>query len=455
MKFFMYLQFKPKQLSFFGLFLLFIFCFINTINAQQSKDWSFIFNGKDFKGWTIEENPANFSIADSTVVLKMTSNSSRHAFFRTNKQYQDFILEFYCKRDSSFDSGILLRGVLMPKTAPIALNGYMIKIDPSLTRLWTGGIFMDFGNKSEWLYTLADDKRAQQAEKVAQWNHYRVEAIGKHIKVWINGIPTVNMIDDRYDKGYIAFKIHRLKEITPKWNEEMQASFKNIKIIDGKPKRFEKEMDIPVRQTTTAWHQLFNGKDLDGFAKIGGEGKVRVEDGNIVLNRTANTEEHTFLRTDKIYKDFILELDAKRDPSFNYGILFRAINAPDTAHVRLYGYQVKIDHTNRHWTGAIFDDFGTTWDWLSNLKNNPAAQKAEKPTGEWNHWRFEIVGNNIKVWLNGVLTTNIKNLKYTEGYIALKIHFLGNNPSMEKPSAWFKNIQIIDSNVGAYIIEGN
>lgn len=446
-------QYKQTQFPFCALFLVFSSCFTNTINAQQPKDWISIFNGKDFTGWTIEEKPANFSVKDSAFVLKMTNGSTRHAFVRTNKEYQDFILELDCKRDENFDSGIVLRGIIMPKEAPIALNGYMIKIDPSPTRLWTGGIFMDFGNKSEWLYNLADDKRAQQAEKVAQWNHYRVEAIGQHIKVWINGIPTVNMIDGRYAKGYIAFKIHRLKEITPKWNEQMEAHFKNVKIISVKPNRFEKVIDIPVKQTTAAWQQLFNGKDLTRFSTIGGAGKISVQDGAIVLNRTANTKEHTFLRTDKAYKDFILELDAKRDPSFNYGILFRAMKAADTASVRLYGYQVKIDHTSRHWTGAIFDDFGTTWNWISNLENNPIAQNAEKPTGEWNHWRIEAVGTNIKVWLNGVLTTNINNSKYKEGCVALKIHFLGNNPAMEKPTAWFKNIQIIDKNVEVYTLK--
>jgi hypothetical protein len=451
MKLFKHLQFNQilKCLS----ILLITLCLTTITKAQQPKDFTSIFNGKDFTGWTVEEKPANFSIADSAIVLKMTSKSTRHAFLRTYKQYKDFILEFDSKRDSNYDSGILLRGILMSKEAPIALNGYMIKIDPSPIRLWTGGIFMDFGNKSEWLYSLEDDSRAQQAEKVGKWNHYRVEAIGTHIKVWINGIPTVNLLDNRYDKGYIAFKIHRLKEITPKWNENMEARVKNIKIISVNPQRFVKEMDIAVRQNTTAWKQLFNGKDLAGFTKVGGDATVTVENGNIVLYRTPNTSEHTYLITNAIYKDFILELDAKRDPSMQYGILFRAITAPDTAHANLYGYQVKIDATNRHWTGGIFDDFGNSWNWISTLKDNPIAQKAEKPIGEWNHWRIEVIEDRIIVYLNGILTTDIKNTKYREGYIALKIHFLKSANPIANSNAWFKNIKIIDSDVKTYSLK--
>lgn len=204
-------------------------------------------------------------------------------------------------------------------------------------------------------------------------------------------------------------------------------------------------------QTDGVWKSLFNGKNLDGWTITGGDGKVRVENGFIVLNMKANTQEHTFLRTNKIYRDFIFEVDCRRDTTFQYGILFRAQNASDTAHVRLNGYQVKVDHnTARNWTGGIYDDFGTSWYWLYTLQQDKRAQHAEKAVGEWNHWRIEAIGNEIKVWLNGIPTSHLVNSKYDEGYIAFKIHFLGNDPEREKASSWFKNIRIIDVNVPQY-----
>ncbi|MEJ7767846.1 MAG: DUF1080 domain-containing protein [Chitinophagaceae bacterium] len=199
-----------------------------------------------------------------------------------------------------------------------------------------------------------------------------------------------------------------------------------------------------IAQPGTAWKSIFNGKNLDGWNITGGAGKVRVENNYMVLNRKANTEEHTFVRTNNIYRDFILELDCRRDTSFQYGILFRARDAADTAHVRLNGYQVKVDHTSRHWTGGIFDDFGTSWNWLTTLQQDKRAQKAEKAVGEWNHWRIEAIGNVIKVWLNGVPTAHLTNTKYDRGYIAFKIHFLGNDPAREKACSWFRNVRIID-----------
>lgn len=227
--------------------ILLVFTGSITLFAQPAKAWKTIFDGKSFKGWTIVDSPANVIIRDSSFVIHMTKNTKRHVFIRTDKKYKDFILELDCRRDTLFDSGIMFRTIKAPDTARVGLFGYMVKIDPSLTRRWTGGIFFDYGNYIEWMYPLADDTRAQQAERVGEWNHFRIEAIGDHIKVWINGIPTTNMTNPRYKEGYIALKIHYLNG-TP-WNEKMSAAFKNIRIISSNPAKYTKEIDIPVKET--------------------------------------------------------------------------------------------------------------------------------------------------------------------------------------------------------------
>ncbi|MEJ7770112.1 MAG: DUF1080 domain-containing protein, partial [Chitinophagaceae bacterium] len=208
-----------------------------------------------------------------------------------------------------------------------------------------------------------------------------------------------------------------------------------------------------VAQPASTWKSLFNGKDLTGWTITGGTGKFAVIDNSIVLNMKANTKEHTFLRTNEVYGDFIFEVDCKRDTGFQYGILLRARPAAENADVKLNGYQVKVDHTSRHWTGGIYDDFGTSWNWMYTLQQDKRAQQAEKPVGEWNHWRFEAIGDQIKVWLNGVPTANIINKKYDKGFIAFKIHFLGNNPDREKASAWIRNARIISTNVAKYALK--
>lgn len=207
--------------------------------------------------------------------------------------------------------------------------------------------------------------------------------------------------------------------------------------------------NLVTSQTQKDWKFIFNDENFKGWKITGDAGKIKIEDKTIVLNQTVNTTEHTFLHTKKKYKNFILELECKRDAKFYYGILFRAVKAPDTAHVRLYGYQVKVDHDKkRKWTGGIFDDFGNTWNWMYTLENNEIAQKALKPAGEWDHYRIEAIDDTIKVWLNGIPTAHLKDSKYKEGYIALKIHFLKSNDKVKEiPSAWIKNIKVTTKNL--------
>lgn len=200
------------------------------------------------------------------------------------------------------------------------------------------------------------------------------------------------------------------------------------------------------------WKSIFNGTDFNGWKIVGSTGKAWIEDSAIVCQQVVNTPQHTFVCTQKKYGDFILEADAKIDSALHTGFLFRCIDAKaDTANVSLYGYQIKIDPTERRWTGGVFDDYGKTWEWYYPLKTSEEAREAFK-IGEWNHFRIEAIGNHLKVWVNGVPTTNLVHNKYTNGYIALKIHAMGNTPEKELVKMYYRNFKIIDKNAEKYSI---
>ena len=104
------------------------------------------------------------------------------------------------------------------------------------------------------------------------------------------------------------------------------------------------------------WEKIFNGVDFTNWRMVGSDGVAEVIDSMFVCHMTANTNEHTFLCTEKKYGDFILEMDVKTDSSANSGILIRCSDKPencDTCGISLYGYQMKIDPTKRQWTGGI------------------------------------------------------------------------------------------------------
>ena len=207
---------------------------------------------------------------------------------------------------------------------------------------------------------------------------------------------------------------------------------------------FAQNMDTPP------WDTIFNGVNFDGWKIIGSNGKAWVEDGAFVAHQVSNTPIHTFICTEKEYGDFIFEADGMIDSALHTGFLFRCEDATaDTAKVSLYGYQMKIDPTQRRWTGGVFDDWGKTWEWYYPLKTSEEAREAFH-IGEWNHFRIEAIGNHIKIWVNGVPTTNLLHNKYTKGPIAIKIHSMGDDPEKENVLMRYRNIRIIDKNPKKY-----
>lgn len=207
-------------------------------------------------------------------------------------------------------------------------------------------------------------------------------------------------------------------------------------------------------KTTVAqnWQTLFDGKTLNGWTVVDPPVNVNVVNGEMKLHMTPHTLRHAYIRTKAAYKDFILELDFRRDVMMDSGILFRAVDAPDSAFTALFGYQVKIDpKPNRRWTGGIMTDFGNGYQWLQTLENLPKSQQAEKPGGEWNTLRIEAIDQRIAVFLNGIQTTNLIDDKYTAGFIAFKFHFLAKNEADAGKEIAFKNIRITTENINNFV----
>lgn len=227
--------------------LFFVFA-VNSLSAQPGKvPWQTIFNGENLDGWQVIGKIGKVRVIDSAITCNMIKQTNTHTFITTVEKFSDFILEMDIKIDSSYNSGIILRSFDAPEncdTCHVSLYGYQIKLDPSITRKWSGGIFYDYGKTWHWLYSLENDERARNAYNVGFWNHFRMEAIGRSIKVWVNGIPVTNMLNDDIKEGYIAIKIHSLKQDDPE-KEKLKGRFKNIRILTENVEEFATSMDIP------------------------------------------------------------------------------------------------------------------------------------------------------------------------------------------------------------------
>ncbi len=194
------------------------------------------------------------------------------------------------------------------------------------------------------------------------------------------------------------------------------------------------------------WVELIKNDSLEGWNIKGGEATYKNENGVIIGTTAANTP-NTFLSTNEMYGDFILEIEFKVDSTMNSGIQIRSNSYPYYQNGRVHGYQVEIDPSKRSWSGGIYDEGRRKW--LNTLENNPEAKKAFKQNS-WNHYRVEAISDTIKTWINGVPASHLIDDKTASGFIALQVHSIGNSKEKLGKQVMWKNAKILTENLSKY-----
>jgi hypothetical protein len=161
---------------------------------------------------------------------------------------------------------------------------------------------------------------------------------------------------------------------------------------------------------------LFNGKDLEGWwgaetedprgylALSPEEFKKkhdasldairqhwRVENGELV-----NDGKGLYLTTDKNYGDFELLVDYRTVPLADSGIYLRGC-----PQVQIWDYTEKDKFSLGADKGS-----GGLWNNSPGAPGKDPLVKADKPFGQWNHFRIIMTGSRVWVWLNGRQTVN-------------------------------------------------
>tara|TARA_B100000029_G_scaffold212825_1_gene210841 strand:+ start:333 stop:1730 length:1398 start_codon:yes stop_codon:yes gene_type:complete len=189
------------------------------------------------------------------------------------------------------------------------------------------------------------------------------------------------------------------------------------------------------------WIPLFNGKDLQGWQKVGGDAKYTVNNGEIVGTTIANTP-NTFLCTKATFNDFILEFEFFVNPDINSGVQFRSIIDRNNGMGGVTGYQFEIDPSSRAFSGGIYDEARRGW--LYPLSRNLKGQKAIN-NGKWNHCRIEAIGSSIRTWINDIQCSNLTDEMSSTGIIALQVHSV--LPQNENKTVRWRNIVIKTDNL--------
>jgi len=171
------------------------------------------------------------------------------------------------------------------------------------------------------------------------------------------------------------------------------------------------------------WVKLFNGKDLQGWKKIG-KGRWNVENGELVGRWDPDDPGGGFLITTSDYSDFRLKLEFWIGKNGNSGVVIRDVShGGEVESPSRYGYEVQIYNNPRGdmTTGSIY-----------SLARAPAGLAQDN---RWNSLEILAVGDHLTSWVNGKKAAELFSRRSFKGSIDLQIH------DRESPTK-FRNIQI-------------
>lgn len=206
-----------------------VFCASATAQQDTTQRPQPLFDGKSLDGWVQRGGKAEYRVEEGQIVGRTVPNTP-NSFLCTGKMYTNFLLEYEFKVDPKLNSGVQIRSNSLAAYKNGQVHGYQVEIDPS-ERAWTAGVY-DEGRRG-WLNDLKDNEAARKAFRQDEWNKVRVEAVGPHIRTWLNGIAAANLTDELTRTGFIGLQVHNTNS-----EEPLEVRWRNLKIRDlGDPWR--------------------------------------------------------------------------------------------------------------------------------------------------------------------------------------------------------------------------
>ena len=355
-----------------------------------------LFDGKTLNGWSNPFNRGTVWVEDGAIHLRGTPIF----YLVTERVFGDFILELEVNIPEGGNSGVQFRSHFNSKD----LWGYQAEVDTS-DRRWAGGLYDQ--SRRGWIHPLTNQPKAQAAFKNGGWNHYRIEAFGDHIVIYVNGVPTTDYRDSTDIEGHIALQHHGEADKTYR--------FRNIRIQD-----FGGHQWVPLteKNSLAGWHTRPGGVWTN-------------EDGVITGTAPQSESRHGMLISDQVYDDFTVRFQF-RAVEGNSGFYFRVDEVDKPAAVA--GFQAEIDPSFA--TGGLYETYGRAW--VAQSKPDEMA-KHYKP-GEWTDMTVSAHQRRIVVQVNGFQTAELKNDPgRLKGHLALQLHG-GQNMHVQ-----FRNLEILES----------
>jgi len=421
----------------FGISAILFLVFVLAIVPGRADEDGFVpmFNGRDLTGWVnVNCAPETFFVKDNMII----TTGRPTGFLRTERQYENFIMEFdwmHMNKKEIGNSGLFVWGDPVPARG----TGYTRAIEVQvlvnleskdeytshgdLFSIWGARCKPDRPHPKGWERCLPSERRCKGG---GEWNHYRVEANNGAIKLAVNGKVVSGVSQCRPRKGYLALE-----------SEGAECHFRNLKIKDlpsTDPRPDE------IADAARGFRSMYTGLDLRGW-KDDSKNHGHWQPHDWTLNYDGKGSD---LWSEKDYGDFEMICDwrftAKPTkmprpvilPSGDYALddsgkqkMVEVLDAGDSG---IYVRGSSKSQVNM-WCWPIGS--GEVYGYRTDPKMSAEVrrgvtprERADNPLGAWNRFKITMKGDRLTVVLNG--KTVIENAQLpgvaARGPIALQNH---------------------------------
>jgi hypothetical protein len=386
------------------------------------------FDGKSLAGWKLVggEGPG-YVVQDGAIVCPKDGGGNLFL----EKEFADFAFSVEFQTEPGGNNGI---GIRAPWEGDAAYVGMEVQVlddyDPLYAQLLPGQYCGS-------IYKVSPVKRGA-LKHAGEWNQMQIWAVGRHVKVWINGVLSndcdLNTVTDPAvladhpgmlrERGHIGFLGHQslVRFRDPKVADLTVPRSDNVApdgftaLFDGKTLAHWKGLVSPDKGPPG--RRAMSADELKA-AQVAADQQMR--DHWKVVNGCLNYDgKGQSLCTAKDYRNFELWVDWKIEKAGDSGIYLRG--SP----------QVQI-WDNPIGSGGLYNNKSNAHDPLV---------VADHPPGEWNHFRIVMVGDKVTVYLNDELVTRNTTLEnYWDDTRATPIDPTGQIELQHHNSTlWFRNV---------------
>lgn len=166
-----------------------------------------IFDGKSFAGWEGDTGTV-WRIEDGALTAgSLEKRQEKNNFLATTKEYGDFDLTLKWRLQGTegfVNGGVQIRSQRIPDHHEVI--GYQADLGAGYD-----GALYDESRRKKMLAQPTPEVLTKAQKPLGEWNDYRIRAEGKRVRIWLNGVLTVDYTetdDAIVQSGIIAVQIH-------------------------------------------------------------------------------------------------------------------------------------------------------------------------------------------------------------------------------------------------------